>query len=183
MSGKLQKHAQERGSCFTVVTNDPICRENIKQTVPDFRLWAYIDHEPDADDGKPHTHFVFTTNGSRTIQMIADKLDISPQYVQVVRRITAIYRYLVHADDPEKHQYSLADIQTNHRVDFEIALQGGSSVDARQLFLLYTKLSLGIITPEEFIEQNYVEITKMNLYQKIQTFQAIYKVAQCTRTT
>lgn len=171
----LEKHAAERGSCFSVVTNVEPLRESIKKAMPDFRLWAWIDHEPDDEEGKPHTHFVFTTNGSRTIKMIAQKLEIEPNYVQVVRKITAMYRYLIHADNPEKRQYNLEDIQTNHMVDFKISLQGNNEKDVNSLFLEYTRLCRHELTPRQFIELNYGDLNRLGFAQKIKTFETIVK--------
>lgn len=182
MSGKLEKHLRETGTVFTVVTNRPELRASIKETVPDLRLWAWIDHEPDDENGSPHTHFIVSTNGTRTIKAMADKLGIQGNYVQVVKKITAMYRYLIHKDNPEKRQYSIDDIHSNHIEDIASAINGERKKDPNSLFVEYTKLSLGMMTTQEFIQSNFVEISKMNFYQKIQTFQAINKIA-CTRTT
>lgn len=182
MSGKFEKHLAERGSCFSVVTNKPELRDSIKSAMPDFRLWSWIDHEPDDENGSPHTHFVFTTNGSRSIKMIADKLQIEGNYIQIVRKVTAMYRYLIHKDNPEKLQYSIENVHSNHIEDIKLAVDGQLKKDPNSLFREYMQLATGMITPEDFIHSNYVEISKMNFYQKIQTFQSIEKIA-CTRTT
>lgn len=179
MSG-LDKHKKERGSHFTIVTNDDFCRDNIKKAMPDFPSWGWIDHVPDDDEGKPHTHFVFRTNGSRTVAQVADRLEISPQYVQVVRKLTAMYRYFVHADDPDKHQYSLDDVHTNHINDFRIALEGNDQKDVYTLYRDYKRLCDGRISVSEFIEQNYVEFNRMAFSQKIKTFEILAKHAHDT---
>lgn len=173
---KLLKHAKEKGTYFTCVTNDPHCRDFIKGLMPDFKCWAWIDHEPDTDNGSPHTHFIFQYNGSRTIQQVADRLEISPQYIQVVKRLTSFYRYMVHKDNPEKKQYSVDDIQTNHKQDFEIAINGYEKTDVNQLFTQFSSLSRGKITPLEFINSNYYDFEKMSFSQKIKIFEIINKV-------
>lgn len=173
---KLSKHEKERGTYFTCVTNDEVCRSAIKQVMPDFLGWAWIDHEPDDEDGKPHTHFFLRANGGRTIKNIADHLNIPPQYVQVVRRITAFRRYMVHADNPEKKQYTLDDVHTNDLYPFEVALQGNVKKDVNSLFLSFRKLSLGMLSPEEFVQQNYVEFSEMNFANQIRTFSEILKI-------
>lgn len=179
MSG-LDKHKKERGSHFTVVTNDISCRDNIKKIMPDFPAWAWIDHEPDDEEGKPHTHFMFRCNGSRNIAQVADKLDISPQYIQVVRKLTAMYRYMVHADSPEKHQYSLEDVHTNHIFDFKVALEGNQDKDIFTLFRDLRALRSGRISLSQFVEQNYIELNKMSFSQKIKTFEVLDKMARNT---
>lgn len=182
MSGRLEKHEKESGSHFTVVTNDQKCRDSIKQAVLDFPAWAWIDHDPDDEEGKVHTHFIFRTNGTRNIRQVANKLEISSQYVQVVRKLTAFYRYFLHADDPKKKQYKLEDVQTNHILDFKIALEGNKDKDVFSLFRDYKRLQRHIITVDQFIEQNYIEFNKMSLSNKIKTFEILCKLGACDTT-
>lgn len=172
---KLSKHAQERGTYFTCVTNKSECRNNIKSVLPDFLSWAWIDHQPDDENGTPHTHFFIRCNGGRTVQNVADKFDISPQYVQVVRKITAFRRYMLHADNPEKKQYSLDDLHTNDIFPFKIALQGNEKKDVYSLFIEFMKLKKGLITPTEFIQTNYIEFSNMSFPTQIKTFGEIIK--------
>lgn len=172
---KLDKHAKEHGCIFTCVTNVPECRQNIKETVIDFPSWAYIDHEPDDENGKEHTHFIFRMNGRRTVQQVADRLEISPQYVQVVHKIVGFYRYMVHKDNPEKKQYKIEDIVSNHLEDFREVIEGTQKTDVNSLFAQFQKLQSGDLTPADFIQQNYVEFNKMAFSQKIKTFEIICK--------
>lgn len=185
MSGKLDNHLRERGIYFTCVTNKPECIANIKKTVIDFPLWAWIDHEPDKEEGKLHTHFVFKCNGSRTIQQVANKLEISGQYVQIVNRITGMYRYFVHKDNPDRKQYKLEDIQTNHIDDFRTAINGivkKSSVYS--LFTDFRKLQTGLMSSEDFIQKNYQDIAGLSFGSKIKTFETLLKIeATAVRTT
>lgn len=186
MSGKkIDKHLKERGLYFTCVSNKPECIEYIKKTVIDFSSWAWIDHEPDDEEGKPHTHFVFRANGSRTIQQIADKLQISGQYVQKVRQITGMYRYLVHKDSPEKKQYKLEDIQTNHPDDFRMAIEGiQKKSSVYSLFTDVRKLQMGMITAEDFIKANYQDFSSLSFGAKIKTFETLIKLeSRAVRTT
>lgn len=185
MSGKLDKHLKERGTHFTCVTNNQECIENIKKTVIDFPSWAWIDHEPDDEEGKPHTHFMFRTNGSRTIKQVADKLEISGQYIQLVHKQTGLYRYFIHKDHPNRKQYKLDDIQTNHIDDFRNAIEGvqrKSSVYS--LFTDIRKLQMGMINADDFIKLNYQDFSSLSFGAKIKTFETILKLESvAVRTT
>lgn len=184
MSGKLDQHLKERGIYFTVVSNKPEVVANIKKTVIDYPRWAWIDHEPDDEDGKPHTHFFFRSNGSRTIKQVADKFEISGQYVQIVKRITGMMRYFVHKDNPEKKQYTLDDIQTNHIDDFKNAIEGvNKSAGVYSLFSDIRKLQMGIIDANDFIKNNYSDFSQLSFASKIKTFETILKLENAVRTT
>lgn len=177
MSG-LAKHCKETGFIFTITTNDEKCRSEIKEIMPDFKQWAWIDHVPDSDEGKEHTHFIFKMNGTRTVQQVADRCNISPQYVQVVRKITSFYLYMLHrtpqAIKDGKKPYELDDIHTNHIDDFRELVEGKTR-DVSSLFNQFIKLRVGVITPQEFIDKNFIDFNRMAFSQKIKTFEIITK--------
>ena len=183
MSGRLSTHEKEKGTYFSVVTNDNECRNAIKQICLDFQFYAYIDHEPDDDDGSPHTHFMLRANGTRSIKQMADKLGIPANYIQVIRKVTSFRRYMLHVDQPEKKQYKLEDVFTNRPIDFQVALQGNTQKDVYSLFADYNKLLSGVLTPQEFIESNFIEIQSVSFSQKIKIFESITKAYNSHRTT
>ena len=180
-SSKYKKHCAKTGTWFTLVSNIPEQRENMKVIAVDCQKWAFIDHQPDTDEGKPHTHFLVRINGTRTIQQVADRFEISPQYVQVTRKLTAFMRYMMHLDQPEKIRYKLDDIQTNFEDDFALVEQGNvKTLDVNSLFTLFQKVRCGQMSPADFIQYNYIEFSKMSFAQKIKTFETICKVANTT---
>lgn len=182
MAKKLSDHEKERGTYFTCVTNDETCRKNIKEICKDFQSWAWIDHEPDTEDGKPHTHFLLRANGTRSVKQMADRIEISPQYVQVCRKVVAFRRYMIHLDNPEKKQYKLEDIHSSSIDSFKMAIEGEKNKDVYSLFRDFKLLSEGKITPDEFVQQNYIDMTNMAFSQKIKTFEIILKVSRARLT-
>lgn len=180
-SSKFKKHCLEKGSWFALVSNIPEQRENMKLIAVDCQKWAFIDHKPDTDEGKPHTHFLVRFNGSRTVQQVADRFEISPQYVQTIRKLTAFMRYMMHLDQEDKIKYTLDDVETNFEKEFALAEQGNAkTLDVNSLFTLFQKVRTGQISPADFIQYNYIEFSKMSFAQKIKTFETICKVANTT---
>lgn len=175
MSGKLSQHEKEKGTYFSVVTNDNYCRSNIKDICIDFPCFAWIDHLPDDENGSPHTHFLLRNNGTRSVKQMADRLDIPSNYVQVVRKVGAFRRYMVHADNPEKRQYSLDDIHSNRLIDFKIALDGNQERSVQDLYSDFRDLACGRISPEDFIDRNFNEVQKMSFGQKIKLFDTLHR--------
>lgn len=82
--------------------------------------WAYAVHDKDILDGetgerkKPHTHIVLNFNNARSITAVADYFEILPQFVEPVKGKSerGALRYLLHLDNPEKHQYSQDELVT-----------------------------------------------------------------------
>lgn len=179
-SAKFKKHCQERGCWFALVSNIPDQRENMKAIAVDCSKWAFIDHKPDTEDGSNHTHFLVRFNGSRSVQQVADRFEISPQYVQRVNKLTAFMRYMMHLDSEDKLKYDIADIATNFSTDFELAKEGNKTLDVNSLFKLFKKVRSGDLSPEDFINFTYVEFSKMSFAQKIKTFETLCKIANTT---
>lgn len=179
-SAKFKKHCQERGSWFALVSNILEQRENMKVIAVDCAKWAFIDHKPDTDDGTLHTHFLVRFNGSRSVQQVADRFEISPQYVQRVNKLTAFMRYMMHLDSEDKIKYDVEDITTNFPIDFGLAKAGNIELDVNSLFSLFNQVRKGQLSPEDFIQFTYVEFSKMSFSQKIKTFETLCKVANTT---
>lgn len=82
-----------------------------------FDQWAYILHDSDVDaDGnpkKPHYHFYGKCADKLTASGIAYRVHVPESACRVVSRWKGALRYLVHADNPEKHQYDVSDISAN----------------------------------------------------------------------
>lgn len=82
-----------------------------------FDQWAYILHDSDVDaDGnpkKPHFHFYGKSADKLTASAIAYRVHVSESACRVVSCWKGALRYLVHADNPEKHQYNVSDISSN----------------------------------------------------------------------
>lgn len=82
-----------------------------------FDQWAYILHDSDVDsDGnpkKPHYHFYGKSADKLTSSGLAYRVHVPESACRVVSRWKGALRYLVHADNPEKHQYAVSDISSN----------------------------------------------------------------------
>lgn len=182
MSG-IDKHNKEMGTFFCSVTHDLSLAEEMKKSILDFPSWAWIYHDPDNDDGTSHIHFLVRANGTRNVKQIADKLGIESNYVQVCRKVVAYRRYMMHLDSPDKHQYTVQDVHTNRHFDFRSAEQGNQDRDVFTLFQDFKNLKHGKITADEFVQQNFVEISKMPFYQKIKTFEIITDSLSARYTT
>lgn len=75
---------------------------------------AYILHDSDTlDTGvlkKPHYHVVFTFPNPRYLSSVAEDLGIPENYIERCLKLNSALRYLIHADNPDKYQYSLESV-------------------------------------------------------------------------
>lgn len=79
-----------------------------------FADYAYILHDQDVDEEgvlkKPHYHWLGTWSTPLTIGNVAKKLGVPENSVEFCRSYRAFLRYMIHADEPTKHQYSPDDV-------------------------------------------------------------------------
>lgn len=62
---------------------------------------------------KAHFHVVFFWDNSYQLGYIAHKIGLPSNYLQVVKSRQGAIQYLIHKNNPEKHQYSISEILTN----------------------------------------------------------------------
>lgn len=103
---------------------------NFDEVLENIRLksyrFAYILHDQDyftSDDcevesdigkkKKDHVHVVFFWDNSYQLGYIANKIGLPSNYLQKTESRTGAIQYLIHKNNPEKHQYNISDIWTN----------------------------------------------------------------------
>lgn len=62
---------------------------------------------------KVHFHVVFFWDNSYQLGYIAQKIGLPSNYLQKVASRNGAIQYLIHKNNPEKHQYNISDIVTN----------------------------------------------------------------------
>ena len=70
-----------------------------------WRSYAYIEHQPEKDETKVHTHVLVHFDNKRYISAIAKEINVGENYIQPSNLIPFL-RYLIHLDDEDKIQYS-----------------------------------------------------------------------------
>jgi hypothetical protein len=106
--------------------------ENAKQIILKAKQIAkhyyYIEHDKDyyTEDGengaagelkKKHIHLLFTFNSSRDLRTVANYFSEFPELkensFELIHNAYGAKRYLIHADNPEKSQYYMFEVETN----------------------------------------------------------------------
>lgn len=91
-----------------------------------FQQWAYCLHDKDINEDltpkKSHYHFVGKLSSPRDPSTVASKCGVPLAGLANIRSWKAAVRYLVHADSPEKHQYSYYSVSASFPLDSYLGL-------------------------------------------------------------
>lgn len=103
---------------WTSILYPESCVQHWREILDDLHIMYAVsplhefDVDPDGELKKAHWHIVFIFDGKKSYQQMLEICHmigaINPQNVLNLR---TIMRYLVHLDNPEKHQYNITDIE------------------------------------------------------------------------
>lgn len=76
----------------------------------EYKFYAWIEHKPETDEKKEHTHLFIHLDNACTKSAIANNLGIPQNFVQETKNVRSSCRYLTHIDYPDKIQYDYNDV-------------------------------------------------------------------------
>lgn len=120
---KNQKDGRARA--WTMIVYPESAPENWREIIDELHItWACILHDNDANpDGtkkKAHYHVLLLFEGKKSYEQIKEISD--SLHAPVPQRVTSVrgmVRYMIHMDNPEKHQYDRAAIEPHGGIDIE----------------------------------------------------------------
>lgn len=97
------------------------CDKVLMRIEDTFSDYAYTLHDLDADENgelkKPHIHWCGKRNTPTLISTVANALGVEENAIEFCKSWKSSLRYLVHADNPEKHQYPIDAVNANFVVE------------------------------------------------------------------
>lgn len=152
---------------FTFALHDEDQINKVLDVLPDFPFWAYINHIPDDENGSDHTHFYIRSN-PLTIKALAEKLDLPPHMIEWVRVKCRMIQYFTHKNNPDKNQYKFESIATNDRELLKklYFADEQTTIDINDEFSSLSKVAAGLISPHEYIRDNYSKIASLPFYSR-----------------
>ena len=112
------------------------CDKVLNRIEDAFTEYAYILHDMDTDENgelkKAHYHWCGKRSTPAPISTVANALGVEQNAIEFCKRWKSSLRYLVHADNQEKHQYSLDDLFANF--DCENIVGKSETYKSRQIF-------------------------------------------------
>lgn len=119
------------------------CDEVISQAKNFFNEWAFVLHDKDVyEDGspkKPHYHLIGKLPHNFTPSGICFHLGITDSSLANISSWKGAVRYLMHLDNPEKHQYSNDEIQTNFSLVPFLVQKEDDTAQASQIYAYITE--------------------------------------------
>lgn len=83
---------------------------NVLRILKSHKKWAYIKHSPEVGEGKEHYHFILKLDNATKKETLANKIGIPFNYIDNIKSLRTMNRYLVHADDEDKIQYGVDEV-------------------------------------------------------------------------
>lgn len=119
--------------------------------------YAAIVHDKDTnEDGTPkkrHFHVMCRFGNARWVDSIAKELGITANYIEKCGSLEKYGRYLVHADDPDKAQYTLDQVEGDLRPLVAKALEHEKTEGEKVLDLLELLESIdSVLTVTQFVK-------------------------------
>lgn len=170
---------KDRRNWFCCVSHDEEQRQHLKESCKDFKRWFWIDHQPDDENGTPHTHFMVMYGGSCYIRTCAQKLGIPENFVQFCESHRAYAQYMIHKNSPEKIQYKATDVHTNYPGLYRSMIVDSGDSDIISLFSDLSQLELGVISVKDFLQSHYNELQSMPFYQRVRMYETLTKLTNC----
>lgn len=123
-----------------------------------FKYYAYIEHKPEGDKTKKHTHVLMHFDNKRYNTGIAKELNIPSNYI-VSANLIPYLRYLIHFDDEDKIQYSVDDVKGTLTSRLKEIISSNKKTEVEQVsyiisFIVDHKGLLNITTLSQFVIQN-----------------------------
>lgn len=139
---------------MSLVRDNKIVQDNIKKKFLDAK-YAWILHDKDSTEHK-HYHYVLIFPNPRSLKSIANDLELPYTMIDKVWSKRGILDYLTHENDPNKHHYSLSEIEANFDVQEEKDrddLGGPGKIrDFKKFFYDYCDLREGRMTLDDFLD-------------------------------
>ena len=119
---------------------------------------------------EPHIHLLFTFNSSRDLNTVRNYFSEFKQLKEnSYEKIANAYgakRYLIHADNPEKFQYQIFEVETNDRLFSNCFIEKISSAD--EIFKILDSFEVvDRLSCREFCLKFFPILEQMNSYQKM----------------
>lgn len=141
-----------------------------------YQWWAYIYHDKDNTD--KHIHLLCYDKGGTSLKSHCDRFSsvVPSHFVEKVWNGRAMARYLIHKDDPQKHQYQVSEVFTSSKDKFASFLLDENK-DVIAEYKDFISVLDGSMSVTDFLDKYRGEFSSMPFHHKLNTFYKIYRGA------
>jgi hypothetical protein len=123
---------------------------------------------------KEHIHLLMKFNNSRDLKTVHNYFsqfsELKENSFEIIRNDHGAKRYLTHADNPEKAQYKIEEVETNDKLFANVFVDKISSSEELGILKRNYKFVLNRTTFDEYIDLWEPVLAGMNSYQKSMIF-------------
>jgi len=140
------------------------------------RLYYFVLHDKDVDEltgdlKKAHWHYLFVFGSPRDLTTVsnyfADFKNLLPNSYERIGSIVWAKRYLVHADDPQKAQYNITDVETNDPLYKELFISKLGKIDELEHVKKFMLDGLDTVTFAEFLQHYEGQLVHLTFQSKM----------------
>lgn len=141
-----------------------------------YQWWAYIYHDKDNTD--KHIHLLCYDKGGTSLKSHCDRFSsvVPSHFVEKVWNGRAMARYLIHKDDPQKHQYQVSEVFTSSKDKFASFLLDENK-DVIAEYKDFISVLDGSMSVTDFLDKYRGEFSSMPFHHKLNTFYKINRGA------
>lgn len=134
-----------------------------------YQWWAYIYHDKDNTD--KHIHLLCYDKGGTSLKSHCDRFSavVPSHFVEKVWNGRAMARYLIHKDDPQKHQYQVSEVFTSSKDKFASFLLDENK-DVITEYNDFLAVLDGSMSVTDFLDKYRGEFSSMPFHHKLNTF-------------
>lgn len=169
---KLVTKSGVRGNVryITITDNKPEHWDDIIQIGKScYSWWAYIFH--DLDNTDKHLHILLYDEGGTNLSSHANRFSsvLPSNFIEKVWSPRAMARYLIHKDNPEKHQYDINSIYTNSK-DKLMSFFKENNSDCTTEYQDFCAVRCGKMSIQDFLDKYRGEFSSMPFYHKLSVY-------------
>lgn len=152
--------------------------EEVINTIKGYcRYYAFIEHQPEKNETKAHTHVILHWENPKYPKTLEKKLGVPFHYFQIPLSIRGSRRYLTHIDFPDKIQYNIQDIT----ISKSFIQKFMSAFDDEMLDIDILNSIYDFIDNEIKLNHNVIDIEKnLSLYVCGANYSRIFRSYYCT---
>ena len=108
------KSVPHRNYILLLYPDEDISHKNCLDVIKKYYDYAYIIHDKDIDNDnklkKSHIHCLVSFPNARHLSAISKEFGITDNYIRVCNSFNNSLYYLIHYNEPTKHQYSIDEV-------------------------------------------------------------------------
>lgn len=123
---ELEEKQSKKYRHFLILLYEDSKSYNFKEVlriVKSQKKYAYIKHIPESNEKKEHFHVILSFDNAKKKSSLSKQLGVAENYIDEIKNLRSICRYLIHKDDEDKYQYDLSQVIVSPLLERKFKMQ------------------------------------------------------------